>query len=139
MFYFQGNGPNLSLPAQQIEEMRAALSELHIDSSKDSNFKRDFQKYAATDYEKEVQKSLIKMKKVMQENQEIFDINNEILYYEFMNAIQSEQYIEYQSFRESLPSFAIRNEILQIIEENQVILIKGETGNLKKSQKFRLL
>lgn len=128
MLKLQLQGPDLSLPSSQIKEFRSAINELHFETDRDSKFRRDFQKYGTTDYDKEVLKSLAKMQEIIEDRKEIAEIQNELAFYEFMSSMQSEKYKEMQVFREQLPSFAKRQEIMEMISNNQVILIKGETG-----------
>lgn len=46
---------------------------------------------------------------------------------------------EYDSFRQSLPVFDKKEEIVKIIKENKVVLIVGETGSGKTTQVCFLL
>lgn len=70
------------------------------------------------------------MQEIIEDRKEIAEIQNELAFYEFMSSMQSEKYKEMQVFREQLPSFAKRQEIMEMISNNQVILIKGETGEI---------
>ncbi|XP_005996531.1 ATP-dependent DNA/RNA helicase DHX36 [Latimeria chalumnae] len=44
------------------------------------------------------------------------------------------RYIEMQRFRETLPSYRMRKEIVELINNNQVVVISGETGCGKTTQ-----
>lgn len=46
----------------------------------------------------------------------------------------NKQYQKMQTFRERLPSFAMKDELLSLIRSNQVIVISGETGCGKTTQ-----
>lgn len=46
---------------------------------------------------------------------------------------RSPQYQEMQAFRKKLPSWNKRKELIQLIENNQIIVISGETGQLTHS------
>jgi HrpA-like helicases len=41
----------------------------------------------------------------------------------------SKHYQKMREFRQKLPSFGMKNKILELVEQNQIIVISGETGN----------
>ena len=43
------------------------------------------------------------------------------------------------AFRKKLPSYKMRDEIIQKIKDNQVLVISGETGNLWNNFLFTLI
>nr|XP_054764413.1 ATP-dependent DNA/RNA helicase DHX36-like [Lytechinus pictus] len=47
---------------------------------------------------------------------------------------KSEQYRKMQTFRQKLPSFKMKDELLSLIRSNQVVVISGETGCGKTTQ-----
>ncbi|XP_055593475.1 ATP-dependent DNA/RNA helicase DHX36 [Uranotaenia lowii] len=59
------------------------------------------------------------------------ETRNEQLYEEYMD---NDNVNELTKFRERLPAFNSRREILEMIDKNQVILVKGETGSGKTTQ-----
>lgn len=56
------------------------------------------------------------------------------LYDEFQQTSQTEKYREMFQFRRNLPSFKHREEIVESIKRNQVVLIAGNTGSGKTTQ-----
>jgi HrpA-like RNA helicase len=42
----------------------------------------------------------------------------------------SKHYQNMMEFRQKLPSFGMRNQILELVEQNQVVVISGETGKI---------
>ncbi|CEP60743.1 DEAH-box RNA helicase PRP16 LALA0_S01e17942g [Lachancea lanzarotensis] len=51
----------------------------------------------------------------------------------------SETFSEIQAARRSLPAFKVRSELLQIIRDNQVVIVIGETGSGKTTQLAQFL
>lgn len=47
---------------------------------------------------------------------------------------ESAEYKRMLKFREKLPAYKMRNEILKIVDENQVVVLSGETGCGKTTQ-----
>ena len=52
----------------------------------------------------------------------------------FLDQQGDKRYSEMQKFRQNLPSYAMRTELLEMIAENQVVVISGETGCGKTTQ-----
>lgn len=126
-------GPDISISKDKILELEKSLHGLEFDESKDSKFKRDFSKYETLEYEKEVEKKLEEPG-----NSEIYEerlkAHSDALFLEFMDKYEDREYMRMQKFRKSLPAYHKRQEILEMIDKNQVVLIKGETGCGKTTQ-----
>ncbi|XP_051779882.1 ATP-dependent DNA/RNA helicase DHX36 isoform X1 [Erpetoichthys calabaricus] len=65
-------------------------------------------------------------------------IQNSTLDQEFKNDLQKKKsdykYLDMKRFREKLPSYEMRKEIVQLVKNNQVVVISGETGCGKTTQ-----
>ncbi|KAL4703549.1 hypothetical protein ACJJTC_010169 [Scirpophaga incertulas] len=71
-------------------------------------------------------------------NDEIAKLNT-VLYEEYNETLQKEQYKRMMIFRETLPTYKKRVELLNLIKNNQVVLISGETGCGKSTQVPQLI
>ncbi|XP_030071962.1 ATP-dependent DNA/RNA helicase DHX36 [Microcaecilia unicolor] len=70
---------------------------------------------------------------VIQENEPNTDLNQQ-LKIELRKKRTNYRYLEMQKFREKLPSFFMRKELVHLINNNQVVVISGETGCGKTTQ-----
>lgn len=93
----------------------------------DSQFKRRFLEIINGD----IQHNLIKAMKMPSKLQRDREIDKRLLNEYKEKQIQSD-YLNMLKFRTKLPAFDKRSEILQLIDENQVIVVSGETGSLQK-------
>ncbi|KAJ3393668.1 ATP-dependent RNA helicase dhx29 [Entophlyctis sp. JEL0112] len=62
------------------------------------------------------------------------DKTSELLLEEFRNRKKTEKYVRLAETRSQLPVSSKRNDILQLINNNQVIVLSGETGSGKSTQ-----
>ncbi|CAO1428871.1 unnamed protein product [Diamesa hyperborea] len=123
------NGPNLSLSDDKISQISEAIDNEIINSTRERNsqFRQEFQKHLSSDFSERLFKS----------SADQFDSassSNERLYEEFIAQNENPSYVQMQAGREGLPSFNHKNEILELLKLNQVILIKGNTGTGKTTQ-----
>lgn len=56
------------------------------------------------------------------------------LYEDYKNMLNKKKYIKLKQFRETLPTYKKSSELLEVINNNQVIVISGETGCGKSTQ-----
>lgn len=133
---------DITLPLDKINEIRKVLNTenhnknqlnkntLIYDENIKSKFKDEFIKLISRDFNTNLTEQI--------ENQKIEeDSNNDVdekLFDELIGKRESENYQNFQAKRENLPSYKMKEEILKIINENQVILISGETGCGKTTQ-----
>lgn len=59
---------------------------------------------------------------------------NDAFYFEYEEMTNRFQYKEMLTFREKLPAYKMKEELLNIIKNNQVVVISGETGCGKSTQ-----
>ncbi len=121
-------GPDLTLPRAKISEIRELLKDLELDSPNSGPIKAE-----PLEFEREVQKKVDQLRP-SDMRKDLLKKHSDLLYSSFMEQNQDKEYQKMQEFRKSLPSYQIRQEILDTIENNQVVLIKGETGSGKTTQ-----
>ncbi|XP_015601854.1 ATP-dependent RNA helicase DHX36 isoform X2 [Cephus cinctus] len=95
----------------------------------DSHFKRKFLEIVSGNIQQNLAKSMLLESKLERNN----SLNQEYLE-EFKIKQRSAEYKTMLKFREKLPSFQKRQEILDLVRDNQVIVISGETGCGKTTQ-----
>lgn len=96
------------------------------DHVRDSVFKRDFLRIIQGKIEEKLETSNPKKR---DEN-----LDCQLLKQLLTRIETNTKYKQMQNSRERLPSFAKREEILKLLENNQVVLISGETGCGKTTQ-----
>lgn len=123
-------GPNVSLPDHKINTIREALRNNTSQSTSTSSnkFQIDFDNHNQKDF-----MNLLKSSASSVSDWENSEINNQ-LFTEFYEKTENEAYLKMQEFREKLPAFNHKEEILQAIEKHQVVLIEGNTGCGKTTQ-----
>lgn len=133
---------NITLPIEKINEIRKVLNTenhnknpsnkntLIYDESIKSKFKDEFLKLISNDFNTNLTEELAN-KKIAEDSN---DDQSEKLYNELIEKKNSENYQNFQAKRQNLPSYKMKDEILKIINDNQVILISGETGCGKTTQ-----
>lgn len=93
------------------------------DHINDSQFKRKFLEIIRGSLAENLERSLIRNSKLARDN---------ALDLQFLDELnekkRSSKYDEMLRFRKKLPAFEKREQILKLINENQVVLISGETG-----------
>lgn len=102
------------------------------DSSKyhqmhDIQFKRKFLDIVYGDMQQNLAKAM-SAKSRLQRNSDL----DRILQNEYREKQRQDVYQKMLKFRSKLPAYKKRSEILQLIEDNQVVVISGETGKLQK-------
>lgn len=97
--------------------------EAKYDHITDSQFKRKFLRIISGNLADNLEKSMITSAKLLQDP--VLDV-------QFLDELnqkkKSSQYMNVLKFRQKLPAFEKRLEILKLISDNQVVLISGETG-----------
>ncbi|KAG8297706.1 hypothetical protein J6590_030216, partial [Homalodisca vitripennis] len=95
----------------------------------ESAFKRLFLRSITGSMSKNVDNALQMKSKLSRER----ELDRELLE-DLREKQSSEQYLEMQEFRRKLPAWEKREELLHMIENNQIIVISGETGCGKTTQ-----
>lgn len=93
----------------------------------DSQFKRKFLEIINGNIEHNLVKA-INMESKLQRNSNM----DTILLNEYKDKQIQDNYLNMLKFRQKLPVYHKKSEILQLIKDNQVIVISGETGKLQK-------
>jgi len=90
----------------------------------ESSFKRKFLQNITGNIEANIDHSLLVGTSLTQEKEldELFKVR-------LLAKENSKHYQKMREFRQKLPSFGMRNKILELVEQNQIIVISGETGN----------
>lgn len=92
----------------------------------DSQFKRKFLEILNGDMEHNLAKAM-SMESKLQRNNDV----DRILLNEYKDKQTQDDYLNMLKFRAKLPAYHKKSEILQLIEDNQVVVISGETGKLQ--------
>ncbi|CAL1684614.1 unnamed protein product [Lasius platythorax] len=95
----------------------------------DSQFKRKFLEILNGDMEHNLAKAM-SMESKLQRNNDV----DRILLNEYKDKQTQDDYLNMLKFRAKLPAYHKKSEILQLIEDNQVVVISGETGCGKTTQ-----
>ncbi|XP_065076769.1 ATP-dependent DNA/RNA helicase DHX36 [Ochlerotatus camptorhynchus] len=135
---------DITIPQWQIEEIRKQLKlpdgHENVDFFKHFTHNEDINSPFKNEYLRVINKNLeqILKEESLKNDVPIDDMQaewkrlvNDNLYAE---CLQKDELGEMKSFREKLPAFGARQEILRMIGEHQVILVKGETGSGKTTQ-----
>lgn len=93
----------------------------------DSQFKRKFLEIISGDIQHNLAKA-ITMESRLQRSSNI----DRMLLNEYKEKQMQNDYLKMLKFRIKLPTYEKKSEILQLIENNQVVVISGETGKLQK-------
>lgn len=93
----------------------------------DSQFKRKFLEIINGDIEHNLAKAM-SMESKLQRNSDV----DRILLNEYKDKQTQDNYINMLKSRLKLPAYHKKSEILQLIKDNQVVVISGETGKLHK-------
>lgn len=96
------------------------------DHISDSQFKKKFLEIVHGDIQHNLAKAMITESK-LQRNSEL----DRKLLKEYKDKQIQDDYLNMLKFRIKLPSYHKKSEILQLVENNQVIVISGETGKLQ--------
>jgi len=90
----------------------------------ESSFKRKFLQNITGSIEANINRSLLVGTSLTQEKEldELFKVR-------LLAKENSKHYRKMREFRQKLPSFGMKNKILELVEQNQIIVISGETGN----------
>ncbi|XP_044272686.1 ATP-dependent DNA/RNA helicase DHX36 [Tribolium madens] len=92
----------------------------------DSVFKRNFLRVI----NETIDEKLLQTSEVIAEDATL----NLSLYEEFLKKQSNPKYVDMKKKRKKLPAFSMKEEILKVIDENQVVVISGETGCGKTTQ-----
>lgn len=124
---------DITIPPNKIQEIRNYLKdckylldkkESQVMDPNSQKFQLDFARVTQVEMEEQIQLAVaVKLS-------EDFDEENMESSFETINAEKS----PLQNFREKLPCWLKRDEIVKTIQKNQVVLIKGETGCGKTTQ-----
>lgn len=120
----------MSLPADQIRKIRGTIEDEKPLSSQSgsSRFCSEFERHNRLDFMELLKANVSTPVKfeASNEDEELLD--------EFFNKSLSPDYIEMLEFRQKLPAYQHKDEIIELIEKHQVILIEGNTGCGKTTQ-----
>ncbi|KAJ3647260.1 hypothetical protein Zmor_024787 [Zophobas morio] len=93
---------------------------------KDSHFKRDFMRVISETIDEKLTKTPV----IISDDSRL----DATYYEEFVAKQQNQRYMNMLEKRKKLPAHELKNEILKVLEENQVLVISGETGCGKTTQ-----
>lgn len=139
-------GPDVSLARSKINEIRSLIdlkrnlgkaneSDGIFNDIVDTTFKDEYYRVKTTDIEKKLQQISEEAKGIGGVSLSDEEVErNKVLLEDFQKQKSKPGYLRMQSFREQLPAFKKQTEILEIIEKNQIVLIKGHTGCGKTTQ-----
>ncbi|XP_046753641.1 ATP-dependent DNA/RNA helicase DHX36 [Diprion similis] len=99
------------------------------DHINDSHFKKNFLEIVSGDIQQNLTKSMLAKSKLVQN-----DTYDKRAIEEHKERVASPGYQKMLKFREKLPAFKMRRQVLELIEKNQVVVISGETGCGKTTQ-----
>ncbi|XP_037042409.1 ATP-dependent DNA/RNA helicase DHX36 [Bradysia coprophila] len=125
------SGPKISLPEKVVDRMKKEIDDVQADIAKDSSsqtVQTDFSRYRETDFMK-----LIQTDEEPQSSQQSSDLDTRLCE-EFNVTTKTEKYEEMFQFRQRLPSFQHKDEIVDAVKRNQVLLVAGNTGCGKTTQ-----
>ena len=90
----------------------------------ESSFKHKFLQNITGNIEANIDRSLLVGTSLTQEREldELFKVR-------LLAKENSKRYQKMREFRRKLPSFGMKNKILELVEQSQIIVISGETGN----------
>ncbi|CAH0400919.1 unnamed protein product [Chilo suppressalis] len=84
-------------------------------------------------FNEKLEECLSKGINITKSNDDIANLN--IIYYEeHMDRLMKSQYLKMKKFRETLPTYKKSEQLLSILNNNQVVVISGETGCGKSTQ-----
>ncbi|XP_014599977.1 PREDICTED: ATP-dependent RNA helicase DHX36-like [Polistes canadensis] len=95
----------------------------------DSRFKQKFLELLSGNIQNNIAKAMSVKSRLERD-----PASDKILFEEFNKKQNSNEYVAMQAFRKKLPSYDKKAEILDLIKNNQVIVISGETGCGKTTQ-----
>lgn len=104
------------------------MSRSSISSSSSTHFQDDFERHNRKDF-----MELLKATSSSVVDWENPELNKQLLK-GFSDKWDCERYLKMQELREKLPAYQHKEEILEAIEKNQVVLIEGNTGCGKTTQ-----
>lgn len=124
-------GPNISLPNEKLEQLKKEIQNFQTNVTKESTSQSN-----QADFSRYKQMNFIELVKAEDETvgfHQSSDLDKR-LYDEFEETSKTEKYKKMFEFRHNLPSFKHRDEIVESLKRNQVLLIAGSTGCGKTTQ-----
>ncbi|XP_053610494.1 ATP-dependent DNA/RNA helicase DHX36-like [Plodia interpunctella] len=97
------------------------------------DFKYGYEDIITGSFDQKLDECLSNGIKINESNIEIKDLNI-ALHNDYMRMLQDSRYKRYLEFRKKLPTYSKTKELLEVIKDNQVIVISGETGCGKSTQ-----
>jgi hypothetical protein len=91
----------------------------------ESSFKRKFLQNITGNIKTNLERSLLVGMSLAQDKE-----LDELFKMRLLAKQNSKHYQKMMEFRQKLPSFVMKDQILKLVEKNQVIVISGETGNI---------
>lgn len=131
IFSSQLSGPNISLPPETTRNIREVLKQEKSSSASNassSRFRNDFGRFKQRDF---IQVLKTNVAAATKPEANYLDEELEI---EYLEKAISENYVEMLEFRQKLPAFKMKSEIIEMIGKHQVVLIEGNTGCGKTTQ-----
>lgn len=89
----------------------------------DSHFKKTFLEIVSGDIQQNLSKSMLAKSKLQRDS-----INDKKTLEEHKERVSRPAYQNMLKFREKLPAFKMKRQVLDLVEKNQVVVISGETG-----------
>lgn len=134
-FFLQLTGPCISLPPERIQQIQSTISVEGNIGQSFSSFRAEFQKHNQTDFFEllESKASLAALSAAQADIEDDVEIN-QMLFEELFNKADDDEYLNMLEFRQKLPAYKHKDEIIELIENHQVTLIEGNTGCGKTTQ-----
>ncbi|KAK9888068.1 hypothetical protein WA026_000343 [Henosepilachna vigintioctopunctata] len=122
----------INISPEKAEEIEKIISEIPLlprvayEDMKTSQFKALFLDKRSGDFEQHMDFFIENMERNPAIDHELFMENNK--------KIEDQKFMEMYNKRKCLPAFSKKNQILKLIEDNQIVLISGDTGCGKTTQ-----
>ncbi|CAG9788761.1 unnamed protein product [Diatraea saccharalis] len=97
------------------------------------DFKYGYKDIITGTFDEKLEECLSKGINITKSNDEITSLNK-LFYDEHINRLSNSQYLKMKKFRETLPTYKKSEDLLNVINNNQVVVISGETGCGKSTQ-----
>ncbi|XP_028159974.1 ATP-dependent DNA/RNA helicase DHX36 isoform X1 [Ostrinia furnacalis] len=139
-YYFDSD----STPSTSVDDIPFALDEASDTDRKDfdervlslrapADFKYGYKDIITGTFKEKLNECLARGINITRQDEDIATLNL-VLYEEHLNALSKSHYKKLLTFREKLPAYKKTQRVLEMVKNNQVIVISGETGCGKSTQ-----